>query len=183
MTIAPRGNVHSMVLARLLAPRRDIACKRVTLLDRPIDAASAAAIVESDLRAAELLATSSTKPKARAVIATRSAAATASEEATEAGLVIFGMIVTATVTDHDKPPRRKRRSITSRPPRAVVLASGTRPILITTHPWMTGLHAELIRASITAHDPAVTATLENAARELVEVGRSLAAVVEPVSRP
>lgn len=102
MTTAPRGNVHSMVLARLLAPHRDVARKRVTLLYRPIDAARAAAIVESDLRAAEFLATSSTKPKARAVIATRSAAATASEEATGAGLVNFGMIVTATVTDHEK---------------------------------------------------------------------------------
>ena len=38
MTQAPRGLVQSGVLARLLAPHRDIARKRVTLLYRPIDA-------------------------------------------------------------------------------------------------------------------------------------------------
>ena len=100
MTTAPRGNVQSSVLARLLAPHRDIARKRVTLLYRPIDAARAAAIVESDLRAAEFVATSSSKPTARAVLATRSAASTAAEEASGAGLVNFGVLVTATVLTH-----------------------------------------------------------------------------------
>lgn len=99
MTTAPRGNVQSSVLARLLAPHRDVARKRVTLLYRPIDAARAAAIVESDLRSAEFIATSTRKPSARAVLATRSASATASEEASGAGLVNFGVLVTATVTD------------------------------------------------------------------------------------
>lgn len=99
MTTAPRGNVQSSVLARLLAPHREVARKRVTLLFRPIDAAKAAAIVESDLRSAQFVATSTTKPSARAVLATREAAATASEEAAGAGLVNFGMLVTATVDD------------------------------------------------------------------------------------
>jgi len=45
MTSAPRGSVQSGVLARLLAPHRDIARKRVTLLYRPVDAAKAAARV------------------------------------------------------------------------------------------------------------------------------------------
>ncbi len=99
MTTAPRGNVQSSVLARLLAPHRDVARKRVTLLYRPIDAAKAAAIVESDLRSAEFVATSTSRPSARAVLATRSAAATASEEASGAGLVNFAILVTATVTD------------------------------------------------------------------------------------
>ena len=102
MTIAPRGNVQSSVLARLLAPHREVARKRVTLLYRPIDAAKAAAIVESDLRSAQFVATSSSKPSARAVLATRSAAATASEEASGAGLVNFGLLVTATVLDDDR---------------------------------------------------------------------------------
>lgn len=99
MTQAPRGSVQSGVLARLLAPHRDIARKRVTLLYRPLDAARAAAIVEADLRAAEFRATSTNKPAARDSLAVRAAAATASEEASGAGLVQFGMLVTATVTD------------------------------------------------------------------------------------
>nr|WP_319593294.1 SCO6880 family protein [Georgenia subflava] len=99
MTGAPRGNVQSSILARLLAPHRDVARKRVTLLYRPIDAASAAAIVEADLRAAQFRQTSSDKPTARDVLATRAAALTAQEEAAGAGLVNFGMLVTATVLD------------------------------------------------------------------------------------
>lgn len=102
MTSAPRGNVQSGVLGRLLAPHRDIARKRVTLLYRPIDAARAAAIVEADLRAAEFRMTSTSKPAARDTLAVRAAAATASEEASGAGLVQFGMLVTATVTDLGK---------------------------------------------------------------------------------
>lgn len=99
MTQAPRGTVQSGVLARLLAPHRDIARKRVTLLYRPIDAARAAAIVEADLRAAEFRATSTSKPAARDSLAVRAAAATAQEEASGAGLVQFGMLVTATVAE------------------------------------------------------------------------------------
>ena len=102
MTQAPRGNVQSGILARLLAPHRDIARKRVTLLYRPIDAARAAAMVEADLRAAEFRVTSTSKPAARDTLAVRAAAATASEEASGAGLVQFGLVVTATVTDLSK---------------------------------------------------------------------------------
>lgn len=97
MTQAPRGNIQSGVLARLLAPHRDIARKRVTLLYRPVDAARAAAMVEADLRAAEFRQTATSKPAARDVLAVRSAAATASEEASGAGLINFGMLITATV--------------------------------------------------------------------------------------
>jgi len=99
MTAAPRGTVQSGVLARFLAPHREIARKRVTLLYRPIDAARAAALVETDLRAAEFRQTSTTKPAARDVLAVRAAAATAAEEASGAGLVNFGLLVTATVMD------------------------------------------------------------------------------------
>ncbi len=104
MTSAPRGSVQAGVLARLLAPHRDIARKRVTLLYRPLDAARAAAIVEADLRAAEFRASSTSKPAARDSLAVRAAAATASEEASGAGLVQFGLLVTATVADLDKAP-------------------------------------------------------------------------------
>ncbi len=53
--------------------------------------------------------------------------------------------------------------------RAVVLASGARPTLIRTCPWMTGPHAAEVRASIAAHDPESSRTLHGAARELTAV--------------
>lgn len=102
MTQAPRGSVQSGILARLLAPHRDIDRKRMTLLYRPIDAARAAAIVEADLRAAEFRMTSTNKPAARDSLAVRAASATAQEEASGAGLTQFGMLVTATVMDQSK---------------------------------------------------------------------------------
>lgn len=97
MTSAPRGHVQSAILRRLLSPHADVMRKRVTLLYRPISAARAAALVEQDLRNAEFRATSEKKVRARDTLAVRSAAATASEEASGAGLVDFGMVVTATV--------------------------------------------------------------------------------------
>lgn len=104
MSTAPRGNVPSTILARLLAPHRDIARKRVTLLYRPIDAARAAAIVEADVRAASFNLSASDRPSARNVANTRAAFATAAEEAAGAGLVNFGMLITATVTDQRREP-------------------------------------------------------------------------------
>ena len=102
MTSAPHGSVQSGVLARLLAPHRDIARKRVTLLYRPIDPAKAAAMVEADLRAAEFRQTATAKPSARDIIAVRAAASTASEEASGAALVNFGLLVTASVLDRSQ---------------------------------------------------------------------------------
>jgi hypothetical protein len=102
MSTAPRGNVPSSILARLLAPHRDIARKRVTLLYRPIDAARAAAIVEADVRAASFNLSAADRPSARNIAGTRAAFATAAEEATGAGLVNFGMLITATVTDRER---------------------------------------------------------------------------------
>ncbi|NQX29664.1 hypothetical protein HQQ81_20145 [Microbacteriaceae bacterium VKM Ac-2854] len=102
MTSPPRGVVQSGILSRLLAPHRDIARKRVTLLYRPIDPARAAAIVEADVNAASFNATSSAKPSARSTLSTRSAQATAAEEASGAGLLNFGLIVTATVLERGR---------------------------------------------------------------------------------
>lgn len=102
MTSAPRGAVQAGVLARLLAPHRDIARKRVTLLYQPIDPGRAAALVEADQRAAEFQATSRRRAAARDSQSVRAAAATAAEEASGAGLVNFGMLVTATVLDPEK---------------------------------------------------------------------------------
>ena len=53
--------------------------------------------------------------------------------------------------------------------RAVVLASGARPTLIRTQPWMTGPHADAVQASITAHDPQASATLDEAHTQLTDV--------------
>lgn len=99
MSAAPSGVVQSGVLSRLLAPHPDIARKRVTILYKPIDAARAAAMVEADLRAAEFRQTASKKPAARDTAAVNAAASTAAEEASGAGLVNFGMLITATVLD------------------------------------------------------------------------------------
>lgn len=107
MTQAPRGNVQSGVLSRLLAPHRDIARKRVTLLYGMIDPGRAAGLVEADLRAAEFRATSTKRPQARDSLAVRSAAASASEEASGAGLVNFSVLVTATVLEPAKLPEAR----------------------------------------------------------------------------
>ncbi len=53
--------------------------------------------------------------------------------------------------------------------RAVVLASGARPTLIRTQPWMTGPHAAAVRASIAAHDPVAERTIREAQTELAAV--------------
>lgn len=97
MTGAPRGHVLASVLARLVAPHGEIARKRVTLLYRPIESGRAAAIVESDQTNALTRASSTSRPTARALVDARAATATAAEEAKGAGLVNFGMVVTATV--------------------------------------------------------------------------------------
>lgn len=104
MSTAPRGNVQSGVLARLLAPHPDVARKRVSLVYRPVDAGVAATIVESDLNAARFRETASDRPSARSVMSRRAAEATAAEEAAGAGLENFGVLVTATVSDRDLLP-------------------------------------------------------------------------------
>jgi hypothetical protein len=104
MTSAPRGEVFSNVLAQLLAPHPDIDRKRVTLLYRPLDAATAARMVESDKRNASFRATTSTRPSARNLAEARAAERSAMEEARGAGLVNFGMVVTGTVMNHEQLP-------------------------------------------------------------------------------
>lgn len=104
MTGAPRGVVQSSILGGLLAPHRDIARKRVTLLYKPIDVAQAARLVERDESHSVFAATSSRRTTHRQSHAVQSARATAAEEASGAGLVSFGLLVTATVTDPDKLP-------------------------------------------------------------------------------
>lgn len=53
--------------------------------------------------------------------------------------------------------------------RAVVLASGARPTLIRTVPWMAGPHREAVEASIAANDPQAGRTLREAHDEMATV--------------
>jgi len=53
--------------------------------------------------------------------------------------------------------------------RAVVVASGSRPTLIRTQPWMTGPYADEVRASIAAHDPQAERTIREAETEVATV--------------
>ena len=53
--------------------------------------------------------------------------------------------------------------------RAIVLASGARPTLIRTQPWMSGPHAAAVQTSIAAHDPQASRTLGDAQTELDHV--------------
>lgn len=59
--------------------------------------------------------------------------------------------------------------------RAVVFASGSRPTLIRTVPWMVGPHAEAVKASIAAHDPQAQRTIVEAQEELAAVESAIGA--------
>lgn len=101
MSGAPRGEVHSSVLQKLLAPHGDIARKRVTLLYRVLDPGVAAKVVEADKRNADFRVNSATRASEHSLREQRAALATAQEEARGAGLVDFGLLVTATVDGED----------------------------------------------------------------------------------
>jgi hypothetical protein len=102
MTQPPRGTSLAGCLTQLVGTHPDVDRKRVTLLYRPIPAGTAAGIVEADKRNAEFAVTGQTRVSARASTDLAAAAATATEEARGAGLVNFGLVVTATVTDPDR---------------------------------------------------------------------------------
>lgn len=95
---APRGAVRSSVLRALLEPSARIRRKRVAIVYRPLSPASAARIVERERRNAYFMTSSTRGPiRARAAGTVRAAEQTAAEEAEGAGLVEFGVYVTATV--------------------------------------------------------------------------------------
>ncbi|GAB3208938.1 SCO6880 family protein [Marinactinospora thermotolerans] len=103
---APRTNVTSSVLAKLLAPTRYT--KRTTLLYRPWPAASAAATLESQRTAAQYRSELSRRVRHQVSARDRQdeerAAQAAREESMGAGLVQMSMYVTVTVTDEEKLP-------------------------------------------------------------------------------
>jgi hypothetical protein len=97
MTAAPPGIVQSGVLRDLLGPHMDIPRKRVTLLYRPYSPAAATKIVERDRLDTLFKANQSKVARARDTLAIAAAEKSAQEDAQGAGLVRFGMLVTATV--------------------------------------------------------------------------------------
>lgn len=100
---APRGTTRCGVLRSLLEPSLRIGRKRVALLYRPLDPASTARAVEADRRSAHFMAASTTGlVNARASSAVRAAEQAAAEEAAGAGLIEFGLVVTATASDADE---------------------------------------------------------------------------------
>ena len=62
--------------------------------------------------------------------------------------------------------------------RALVIASGTRPTLMRTVPWMAGPHAQEVKASIAAHDPQAATTIDAAVSENRKVDHALEMVSE-----
>ncbi len=99
MTDAPRGEVFSSVLNRLVMPHPDILRKRVTLVYRPHDVGASARLVERDRKDAMFKAKQAKIAQARDSIAVQAADRAAQEEASGAGLIRFGLYVTATVSD------------------------------------------------------------------------------------
>lgn len=63
--------------------------------------------------------------------------------------------------------------------RAVVLASGARPTLIRTQPWIGGPHDAAVRASIAAHDPQADRTLREAEAGIAAAAAAEAQAVTP----
>lgn len=98
---APRQQVTSGVLSRLLSPARYT--KRVTLLYRPLPAGEAARILEAQVNAAAFRDAYRRAQKrdetARDVADRAQARQAAAEEAQGAGVVLMSLYVTATVTD------------------------------------------------------------------------------------
>lgn len=99
MLDAPRSIVYSGVLGQLLAPHRDIARKRVTMLYRPMTNEASARIAQVGVTNASFVVNNNKRVQERDRIALQHARQTETEEATGAGMVRFGVIVTATVLD------------------------------------------------------------------------------------
>ncbi|SDB94955.1 hypothetical protein GA0111570_11158 [Raineyella antarctica] len=99
MLQAPRSIVHSDVLARLLAPHPEIPRKRVTLVYRPLTMETSARVVEGEVQNALFVLNNNKQATSRDSLRLRHAQQTANEEATGAGMIRFGVIITATVLD------------------------------------------------------------------------------------
>lgn len=107
MLEAPRGIVQAGVLQTLLAPHPEITRKRVTLLYRPLSVEQSVAVAEAEVMNAEFEVNNAKRVRARQRVRLRNAQQMAAEEASGAGLVRFGVIVTASVTDAAQLPRAR----------------------------------------------------------------------------
>ncbi|CAB4896578.1 MAG: hypothetical protein F2825_00265 [Actinobacteria bacterium] len=100
MVDPPHGAVTCRVLEQLLEAHDSLARKRVTLIYRPHDPASAAQVADADVRTAIGRATARPgESRAAETLALTAARQAAAEQAAGAGLVRFSLLVTATVTD------------------------------------------------------------------------------------
>ena len=107
MVDVPHGAVQSRILEQLLEADEHLARKRVTLIYRPHDPASAARVADADVRtAAGRASLRKGEVKAGESLALASARQSASEQASGAGLVRFSMLVTATVLDPQADPAK-----------------------------------------------------------------------------
>ena len=103
MVDVPHGAVTSGVLEQLLEADEHLARKRVTLIYRPHDPASAARVADADVRTAVGRASlRQGEGRATESLSLASARQSAAEQAVGAGLVRFSMLVTATVDDPSK---------------------------------------------------------------------------------
>jgi hypothetical protein len=102
---APKGLFYSTALRRLVEPTKGVLRKRVTILYRPIPAGRATETVENEINNARWTASQKNRPSAQQVTRLAYANQAAKEEATGAGLVRFGVLVTATVASSDEFPR------------------------------------------------------------------------------
>jgi hypothetical protein len=103
MVDVPHGAVSSRVLEQLLDADPQLARKRVTLIYRPHDPASAARVADADVRTAVGRATlRQGEGRATESLALASARQSAAEQAAGAGLIRFSMLVTATVDELGK---------------------------------------------------------------------------------
>jgi hypothetical protein len=100
MVEPPRGAVTSRVLEQLLEANDSLARKRVTLIYRPHDPASAARVADADVRTAVGRANARAgEGRATETLSLVAARQCAAEQAAGAGLVRFSLLVTATVED------------------------------------------------------------------------------------
>lgn len=100
MTGMPQGMWTATVLAPLLAPHARIARKRVTLLYRPIEVAVQNTVAVADRKTGGFLSSGG----AQDAVALENAKRREEAVAQGAGLVNFGMLITATLTDESQIP-------------------------------------------------------------------------------
>lgn len=104
----PTGMFYSNVLKALVEPTKGVLRKRVTMIYRPVPASQAADEIESEQKNADFSGTEKRRRTARQNQRSLFAAKAAEEEAAGAGLLRFGMLVTASCTSSAELPRLER---------------------------------------------------------------------------